>query len=296
MKRLLPLLAVTLSIISCDSPTASNDSVSTAKNTLTEMKLIPALGQSFTMGKDNGDMMETPAHQVSFTYNFYMDSTEITQTEYDETMGKAYESYTKNIWNDTLGGHAGLGYPVNGVNFFEAVLYCNARSKNEGKDTVYLYSAIDGKIDSVVNNLEDFLIDYRKKGYRLPTEAEWEFACRAGTITDYYWEFNDLNNYAWHQENANYELQKIAQKKPNAYGLYDMAGNVKEWCNDFYVEYSGAPKVDPTGAKSGYSRVIRGGAYKDMYDFVARTLRSSYRESASSNYAGNYGFRTVLQK
>jgi formylglycine-generating enzyme required for sulfatase activity len=121
--------------------------------------------------------------------------------------------------------------------------------------------------------------------YRLPTEAEWEYACRAGTTTKY--SFGDseseLGEYAWYRANSGNTTHPVGGRKPNAWGLYDMHGNVKEWCQDWYEDYPSGPVTDPTGAASGSRRVLRGGSF-----FV----QSSYVRSATrNNRVSNSGFR-----
>ena len=119
----------------------------------------------------------------------------------------------------------------------------------------------------------------------LPTEARWEYACRAGTTGDRY---GKLDEIAWYNKNSNGKTQPVAQKKPNAYGLYDMLGNVLEWCSDFYGEYPEEAVVNPTGPKSGAARVLRGGSWFNDGRFV----RSAYRIRIVPSYRGfNTGFR-----
>jgi formylglycine-generating enzyme required for sulfatase activity len=168
-----------------------------------------------------------------------------------------------------------------------------------GKDTVYRYT---GTISSSVE------IDYTKNGYRMPTEAEWEYACRAGTTTDYYWgkscpitthadtvaaDSNAVwsnNSYALGSSSPDYGTHKVGSKKPNAWGMYDMSGNVWEWVNDWYGSYTAGSQTDPTGPTSaGTHRVLRGGGWNYYYDYY---LRSAYRYGYGPAYR-NYdiGFR-----
>jgi formylglycine-generating enzyme required for sulfatase activity len=130
--------------------------------------------------------------------------------------------------------------------------------------------------------------------YRLPTEAEWEFACRAGTATRYYWGTVVDEAYAWYGGNAGGTTHPVGQKQPNAWGLYDMAGNVYEWCNDRHKRdyYRASPPVDPAGSPTGGYRVLRGGCWlKD-----ARSLRSYSREGNNPRRRDYiYGFRVVRE-
>ena len=139
------------------------------------------------------------------------------------------------------------------------------------------------------------------KTYRLPTEAEWEYACRAGTTTRFSFgdSYSSLGDHTWFEGNAEKADQKYAhlvgQKKPNPWGLYDMHGNVLEWCSDFFVYdyYSSSPPVDPKGPPSGNSRCLRGGSWLS----AVGSLRCSYRGSDDpGDRNGLVGFRVVLSQ
>jgi formylglycine-generating enzyme required for sulfatase activity len=136
-----------------------------------------------------------------------------------------------------------------------------------------------------------FLADKEGYSYRLPTEAEWEYACRAGTPTDYYWGEEIDPDFCWYKQTSNDQTRNVGQLRPNGWGLYDMSGNVWEWCMDRYGEYSYEAQVDPTGAKAGENRVIRGGAWNQF----PPQCRSSYRNgSAPGKGAPFIGFRVVM--
>jgi formylglycine-generating enzyme required for sulfatase activity len=134
--------------------------------------------------------------------------------------------------------------------------------------------------------------------FRLPTEAEWEYACRAGTQTHFYWgddtNYSQIKDYAWCDgNNSPYGTKEVGQKLPNAYGLHDMSGNVWEWCQDWFGSYSSNSQTDPTGSTSGSNRVLRGGGW--LYD--AQYCRSAYRYNYSpNNRIGGIGFRVLLER
>ena len=165
-------------------------------------------------------------------------------------------------------------------------------------DTVYTYT---GVIDP-----RRLMINYTKNGYRLPTEAEYEYANRAGTTTDYYWGRNypptttaDTlaidSNAVWYYNSPN-STQPVASKKPNAWGLYDMSGNLWEWCNDWYGSYSASSQTNPTGATSGSYRVLRGGSWYGTTTTTAPSVCARRTATATSSRAAGrliYGFRVV---
>ncbi len=257
------------------------------------MVLIPAKDSSFIMGQEviNGGAA-SPVHQVTFTYNFYMDTTEVTQGEYDSLMKDTiigYSGYSTPSWNNSYG--VGPLYPVYYVNWYDAVLFCNLKSKIFGKDTIYSYSSISGipGNDCILN---DVVISMNKDGFRLPTEAEWEYSCRAGTNTEYFWGVGNASEYAWYSNNSGNSTHEVAGKIPNEFNLYDMPGNVWEWCTDGQDQYTSDPKIDPVGSLTATAPCGRGASLSDQVE----DLRSATRFSSSkSSTFPNFGFRTVIQ-
>jgi sulfatase modifying factor 1 len=168
--------------------------------------------------------------------------------------------------------------PVNNVRWFDAIAFCNR------------WSVLADLIPCYVIDGDNLTWDTTKDGYRLLTEDEWEYACRAGS--EGRWCFGDeeekLSNYAWFHANSNNQAQPAGQKRPNAWGLYDMHGNVWEWCWDWYSSYSSKSQTDPTGSNQGQYRVLRGGAF----DIVPRGLRSANRgRNGPEIRLRNFGFR-----
>ena len=217
-----------------------------------EMVLVP--GGRLLMGSNRSYADESPAHDVRVD-PFLMDRCEVTQ-----------EQYTKLVIGNPARFKAPRR-PVEQIRWIEAAFYCNARSIAE--DLEPCYDEETGQCNSEAN------------GYRLPTEAEWEYACRAGTGSDYFFGRGSrrLKEYAWYKENASEKPHPVGQKEPNPWGMFDMYGNVAEWCNDRYDEdyYKRSPARNPRGPAHGEKYVVRGGAWNSSAD----SCRSAYRACES---------------
>ena len=197
-------------------------------------------GGTFQMGSNSKDN-EKPVHTVTIT-GFYMGKYEVTQKEWTAVMG----SNPSNFKGDNL--------PVEQVSWFEAVDFCNRLSQKEGLTPAY---TISGSGDS-----RTVTWNRNANGYRLPTEAEWEYTARGGNGSPGNYTYAGSNNadeVAWHYGNSGSRTHEVGTKKPNGLGLYDMSGNVSEWCWDWYGDYPSGAQNNPIGTSSGSSRVSRGG-------------------------------------
>jgi formylglycine-generating enzyme required for sulfatase activity len=233
-------------------------------------------GGTFTMGSPNSEFNrenDEMLHQVTVG-SFYMGKYEVTQREYDAVMGGNPSRFK------------GAYLPVEQVSWFDAVAYCNARSQKEGLTPAY---TIHG---------EEVLWNPSADGYRLPTEAEWEYAARGGTRTPFSTgdnittsQANYNGNYPYNEHTLGIYRRKttpVGSFTPNPWGLYDMHGNVNEWCWDWYGPYGTENQDNPVGAAAGSFRVNRGGSWSSY----AKYLRSAIRNYNMPSYRyGNRGFR-----
>jgi sulfatase modifying factor 1 len=255
-----------------ERPTASPNSTNATNQpgTAEETQMVLIQAGRFLMGDRNE--VDAPPHEVAVSA-FYMDKFLVTQQLYEKLVGE-----NPSRWK-------GAANPVEQVRWAEAVKFCNKRSESEGLQPCY--------------DLKTWSCNFDANGYRLPTEAEWEYACRAGTTTDYF--FGDtaakLGDYAWFEANSGGHTRPVGQKQPNPWGLQDICGNVWQWCNDFYKVdyYKESPQQDPRGPEQAQTKVLRGGAWR----FSAENCRSGYRNNENPGYADVcfaydfYGFRCV---
>ena len=223
--------------------------------------MVEVKAGTFTMGANEGDTLaldlEKPSHKVTLTKDYFIGETEVTQALWEAVMG-SNPSYFKD---------KGANFPVEQVSW---------------------------------NDIQEFLTKLNQKTgktFRLPTEAEWEYAARGGSKSKGYLYSggNDLNAVAWYYDNArkglasddpNYGTHAVKTKQANELGLYDMSGNVWEWCNDWYADYTADPQTDPQGAETGSARVIRGGSWYNLAQICRVSYRNFYTSVNSDYYLG----------
>ena len=256
-----------------DAGSSSPIAITTASGV--EMVLLP--GGEFMMGNERGNPDEGPVHRVKVS-SFAMDRFEVT-----------HEMFVKVQLPDPAHWQDNPKKPVERVRWRDAKQYCNERSLLEGLKPCYN------------EKTADWDCDYSANGYRLPTEAEWEYACRAGTDRAYdFGPADKLRQYAWLGENADQQTHATGQKKANGFGIYDLYGNVSEWCEDVYSAdyYKESPAVDPHGPPNpgkDVKRVIRGGSWKSSAEQCRVTFRQGERTGdADACFSTDYcGFRCV---
>jgi len=279
-----------------NSPAVKNINKSIAKKTgktkkIGDIEFAFIKGGSFSMGSKDAysSYTEKPVHKVTVA-QFYMSIYEVTQKQYFEIMGKNYSNFK------------GENLPVEKVTWYDAVEFCNKLSIKNGlnpyykinkdiNDPNYNYPGVwrAGEARYMVSILGG-------NGFHLPTEAEWEYACRAGTSTKYYWGDKINGDYCWYGGNGGNSDEKthpVGEKIPNTFGLYDMSGNVSEWCWDWFGPYSKDPSKNPQGALMGETRVIRGGSWDDDGNGSNVSIRFN---NCPGKLSDEYGIRVIISR
>jgi formylglycine-generating enzyme required for sulfatase activity len=255
-------------------------------------KWVTISSGSFTMGSPAGELCREQAgvketqHLVLLTRSFELMSTEVTQAQFKTVMGTEPSSFTP----------CGLDCPVERVNWHEAAAYCNLLSMTAGLQQCYTCNGSSTDTTCTAATSFEGANVYDCPGYRLPTEAEWEYAYRAGSKTALYNGViksctvdGNVDVMSWYDSNSLSSTHPVAKKKPNTWGLYDMPGNVWEWCNDFYMQDLGKSTVtDPVGAMIDSTRVLRGGSFFDPAADMRAANRFGYNPSTRNV---NIGFR-----
>lgn len=247
---------------------------------------VPALvlveAGAFHMGSADGLSDEQPVHAVRITRSFYMGVCEVTFGEFDRFCAETAHRRAED------GGRGRGALPLMNVDWYDAIAYCNWLSEREG-----LIPCYSGKGKGTA-------CDFLASGYRLPTEAEWEFAACGGRLSGgfVYAGSDRADDVAWYTENSEDRPRTVGQKQPNELGLYDMSGNLFEWCWDWYGHdyYAASPEEDPTGPSAPETpnpwdlvRVRRSGSWREK----AECVRTAFRSFDMASYVGDNGFRVV---
>jgi formylglycine-generating enzyme required for sulfatase activity len=255
------------------------------------MRYIEASEKAFTQGAADrlAGSDEKPVMLSSFTYDFGIDTTEVTQKEFFDITGR------RPVVDDIYG--KGDAYPVYNVSWFDAILFCNAKSKFMGLDTVYEFFQVKLTASGSAYELTGLKIHYEFEGIRLPTEAEWEFVARENTSA---LPFPHLSNVseaarmAWFDTTSSGKAHPVAQLEPNAFGIYDLAGNVFEWTGDWKGPYSVPSITNSIGAlepNGYYEKVIKGGAFTHGFINLRPSRRSATYPTTIGTAVRYIGFR-----
>jgi formylglycine-generating enzyme required for sulfatase activity len=224
------------------------------------MKFVRVPKGTFAMGSQRGNRnadLDERQHEVTLSRDYFIGAFECTQEQYERVMGKNPSQF-----QDPRSKGSTANHPVERVSWNDAAEFCRRLSELPAEKAA-------------------------GRSYRLPTEAEWERACRGGSTGEF--AFGDdaaaLGDYAWYEPNGGGQTHPVGQKRPNAFGIYDMHGNAWEWCADWYVEHSSRPVVDPTGPANGTDRVYRGGSW----NYTAPYCRSANRTATKPDF-DSFGF------
>jgi formylglycine-generating enzyme required for sulfatase activity len=282
-------LCIVLSLASCGQPADEQAAVPAG--------MVRIQAGTFVMGSpagEGGGSSERPQRTVSLD-EFYMGKYLVTQAKYFAVTGDTLAERQPAYYGADYG--RGDDYPMYFVSWYDAITFCNKLSEMEG--LVPYYTINKEQRDPGNNSPYDrdkWLVvrNHSANGYRLPTEAQWEYACRAGTVTAYNNGSDEITgDTGWYRNNGN-RTHEVGGKPANPWGLYDMHGNLWEWCWDWFGDYPEAEQANPPAdTVSGASRVVRGGAW----DSTGMNLRSAARNSfaPASDFLINVGFRLVRQ-
>jgi serine/threonine protein kinase len=240
-----------------------------------QLARIPA--GTFQMGAEDGDANERPIRLTTISRDFLLGIYPVTQGQFLQLIddGKPFFRQSPPHPDDDR-------RPMDAANWLRAILFCNMLSAQEGLPLYY--------------RLEKVLVtQLGGPGYRLPTEAEWEYACRAGCADAFCFGPNDheLHRFAWYELNSEKQTWPVGKLSPNRFGLYDMLGNVREWCWDWFAEYRPAETIDPKGPATGHRRVLRGGSFLDDALSLRSTARKSWEPVDMLWSAWDQGFRVA---
>lgn len=263
----MPLLVSGFVVVGQEAPRSGTNSTAITAASATNriiadlgLELIRVEAGSFDLGspldEPSRDQAEGPQTHVTFTKGFWLGKTEVTQAQYESLMRT----------NPSTFKAAGSNAPVEGTSWYDAMEFCRVLTEREKS----------------AGRLPDGY------AFTLPTEAQWEYAYRAGTIGRYP---GDIDAMGWYEGNSNGTTHPIAMKTPNAWGFYDMAGNVVEWCFDWYGPYTGGSVNDPTGPRRGFYKIARGGSWRTK-TIVGRSAARGGGSIGRHDYT--LGFRVAL--
>ena len=266
------------------------------------IEMVYIRGGSFTMGSPPRTAfsldIERPVRQITLR-SFYLGKYEVTQGQYYDVMDMRPSHFIANPLDESEDSWRNL--PVEMVNWYDTLVFCNKLSIIEGLEPVYRINGSvnpdDWGIIPITGNAEWDAVEKASEanGFRLPTEAEWEYAARGGAYSGRFTfaGSNTLDPVSWFFDNSDYRIHQVGLKAPNELGLHDMSGNAMEWCWDWLGNYTAANQDNPIGPPSGLYRILRGGAWSVSHHFN----RVAYRHSNIPNFtAVNIGFRVARNR
>ncbi|MCL2410438.1 MAG: formylglycine-generating enzyme family protein [Treponema sp.] len=270
-----------------------------------EMVLVPA--GSFIMGSDDPDDLEAqPSHQVTLTQSFWIGKFPVTQEQFEAVMGTNPSHFTTANGRPPADGETDVRRPVEFVRWYETIIFANKLSIKDGFTPAYeALNETTGEWTTDTSRWGEIPTGGRRStrwavrivpgstGYRLPTEAQWEFAARGGEGSPGGFMFSGSNNadeVAWHLGNSGEKTREVGLLNPNSLGIHDMSGNVWEWAWDWFGSYTSTHKIDPMGPASGVDRVVRGGSW--FGGELGLRLAVRFRNESYHRWGG-IGFRLV---
>ena len=281
------LYKIKISSFKKDSIYSVTNYFSISDNNLVNMIFVQ--GGTFLMGDvlSEGEYKESPVHSVTLS-DFWIGQCEVTQKDWSDIMGDNPSVAECGLYED---------YPVNNVSWYSAIVYCNKKSTTEGLAPCYTINGSSnpddwGPVPTSSNSIwNSVLCNWEASGYRLPTEAEWEYAARGGLFHNENLRFSGFNDpekaekYCWVNENSP-SVKEVASLLPNQLDIYDMSGNVWEWCWDWYEYYSSDSQIDPTGPLGNSWKVQRGGGFRNFETSIRVSARDFLSQCFYINYTG----------
>lgn len=239
--------------------------------TPTGIELVQIPSGTFTMGSPTTEPFreeDEPQHRVTLTHSFLLGKFEVTQTQWQALMGD----------NPSKFPTCGEQCPVDGISWLKAVEFANALSTKEGLEVCY----------TIAEETVTWPKGYDCLGYRIPTEAEWEYAARANGTTLYSGS-DSIKEVAWYGQNSGKTPHPVGQLAPNAWGLYDLSGNLEEWCWDWYGTYPSGSVTDPLGSDQGPGRTHRGSDWLNLFPHASKIARRGFHSPRQRSY--DFGLR-----